>query len=485
MHSSKILQLVRSLNLKERKEFGRFLKMDFFNRKEEVIRFYNVLKRFIDEPESPNLKKINVFRKVFNKEKVSRHPRGEEKQVIHRRITYLSYELRKVIEQYLMLKELKENDLLKEKVLMEGFKRRQSDALFFQSCKRIEEKVEENNVLDYLKDLDLFLVYHNCITYAKTESDNSEGKMFKAACNYLDRFNRSCKFRYGLTAIVRGKIFTENYEVPFSKELELFSKDSLKATEPLISLYHSMYLVLKSDLANIDEYYNMKKLVLEHLDHLPQREKKELYLVTLNCAIIYFNRGKSEFAIETHKLHRLGLEKELMMEKDDKLDYFGFNNIVFTACFVNEFDWAERFIQKYHLLLDPEIQDTAVILSMANVYFRKGEFDASLDKLNEKTDFVNTYDKLVERGLRLRCYFEMKEFDVLESYLHTYRKFIDRNRDIADNVKKRDYNLIKYTRKIMFSIHDKEKLQKMKEELEPLAGVKYKAWLLDKIGDYL
>ncbi|MEO1434889.1 MAG: hypothetical protein AAFV80_05090, partial [Bacteroidota bacterium] len=55
------------------------------------------------------------------------------------------------------------------------------------------------------------------------------------------------------------------------------------------------------------------------------------------------------------------------------------------------------------------------------------------------------------------------------------------NKDIAENVKARDLNLIKYTKKLIFHVHHPEQLEKMHQEIIDNPQVKLKTWLLAKL----
>ncbi|MEO0875125.1 MAG: hypothetical protein AAFY48_11010, partial [Bacteroidota bacterium] len=81
-------------------------------------------------------------------------------------------------------------------------------------------------------------------------------------------------------------------------------------------------------------------------------------------------------------------------------------------------------------------------------------------------------------------YYELDEFDLLDSHLDSFEVFLKRRKDFTADRKQIYIWLIKYTRRLTRIIPgDKKALQKLKEDIQSTKGVVNANWLLQKIEE--
>lgn len=82
-------------------------------------------------------------------------------------------------------------------------------------------------------------------------------------------------------------------------------------------------------------------------------------------------------------------------------------------------------------------------------------------------------------------YKELEEQDALESFMESFRVFLNRNKNIPQNRRKSYLNLLKYVRKLTrVTPGDKDVINKLRDEIirEKANHVNHE-WLLEKIAE--
>ena len=117
-------------------------------------------------------------------------------------------------------------------------------------------------------------------------------------------------------------------------------------------------------------------------------------------------------------------------------------------------------------------------------FYRKN-YGKVLDHLN-KVNYEDVWYNLNAKTLQLAAYYELDEYDALESLLQAYKMYIRREKSLSPSRKIHYQKLIKFTAALTkINAKDKIKVQKLKEEIENTKGVVSKPWLLEKVEDML
>ena len=158
-----------------------------------------------------------------------------------------------------------------------------------------------------------------------------------------------------------------------------------------------------------------------------------------------------------------------------------YRNIVPIALRIEEFDWAENFISEYAQYVDEKYRENAVEFSLARLEFYRKNFGKVLDHLN-KVSYEDVWYILGSKTLQLASYFELDEYDALESLLQSFKMYIRREKSLTNDRKATYINLIKFTSALM-KINPKEqvKVLKLKDEIVSAKGVVSKPWLIEKV----
>jgi len=87
--------------------------------------------------------------------------------------------------------------------------------------------------------------------------------------------------------------------------------------------------------------------------------------------------------------------------------------------------------------------------------------------------------------MQMKTYYELYEYDALESFLNSFRTYVNRKKQSGDlrSYHQENYlNIIRLTQKLLtYNPFDKKEKSKLREEFEK-TKVTERKWLLDQLG---
>jgi hypothetical protein len=161
---------------------------------------------------------------------------------------------------------------------------------------------------------------------------------------------------------------------------------------------------------------------------------------------------------------------------------FTYKNIIRLGIGLGETAWTLAFFENYKQLLHPSKREAHYKFNLAFLQFKKNAFDAVIVTLRD-LELEALEDPLIlldTRRMLLRAYFELKEWQALDSLLKSFTILLKRQSNLGYH-QEMNLNLIKFTRMLMNEqVGKKQKTGIWEEiELEPLLAER--SWLLEKI----
>lgn len=483
MKEGKLVELLTVFSGRELKEFEKFLHSDIFNKNEKIRKLFTLVSQYLKSSDHKKLSRISFYFELFPEENTADEFTAEQERKARKTIGNLMHELKRLAEDYLVVKSSLNTPELRENALLTVLEKRHAKDQFYAEIERASKRIESQDARDMFYYFNKFKISHRVYFYPGPKFSKDDLENLNKTISGLDLFICSSKLRYAVLLLNRQQIFSENYEIPFLDEILNFCQQLNIADHFAIHIYIEFISILRENEFNLDKYGMLKELVLKNLNKFNRIEQVDLFTCLRNYCIYYFNKGHVKMAMELLELYRSGLENRLVMLESGELNYYDFLNIISIGCETRQLEWTRSFIEEYSGFLKKEIRKPAKTVGLAQIHFHKEEYQEALEKLNEKTTFTSNYDKLIEKSLRLRCYYELKEFDLLDYYLDAYRKFLQRNKDIASEVKARDLGLIRFTKKLIYIQNDKAQLEKLRDDITISKKVKLKKWLLGKVRE--
>lgn len=462
MNSSNLIQLIAKLSKKERLQLRDFVKSPFHNNREEVIRLYS----FVDTHLDCNTKFLNkqtAFAHLFPQE-----PYDDQK------MRYTMSFLVKVIEEYLAIQGLK-NDPLQEKLLLiKAYRNLKLEKAVRQAHRTIEKKFAReriHNAVFYEKKYQLELE-----KYLMTET---QGRNTPRNLKELDELSDiayfSRKLKQMCLQLAHQSVYRVEYDFQvFDHVLPVLESGKYKDIPAITLFFYYFQAFTKDDSGNWFQLF--KEELIKNGDVFPEDEKRELYLLAINFTIKQFNLGEASYLRETFELYRSALEQQLLLE-DGELSRFSFKNIASLGVRLEEFEWTKWFVEHYGKHVSNKYRKHYIHYSISKLQFAEGKYQEAMLRL-QQVEYDDVFLNLDAKLILLRIYFKLEEFEVLDSYINSFRRFIQR-KELMGYHKTQYLNILNFAKKIMdLNPYDSFAKHQLSQEIINADNLPEKEWLL-------
>ncbi len=463
--SYKIYEIAASLSTKEVRQIRKMLRSPFFGEREDRQRLFEILlkwrSKFDFAPSIPIL-----FEKTFPKQAF---------EAI--RIRALMSDLQEVVEEYLLISNRRKDKIQSRLKLTAIYRKREWEKNFQSSVKKSKDLIELNprNNLKHYKNV---LEFQEEKMNHQLSSNRAEDLFFQEISVTTDIIYLMQKLRTALSLLTHQSVYKTDYDFGLLKHLIDEIEDSNFMDIPGIALYYYCYKFL-SQKKSLEYFQKFKHQLTTYRDSFNLEELKGPYLVGINFCIRKVNEGAFEYGQASFDLYKEGLAQGILLE-NGRISRFTFNNIVAAGLMLKELDWIENFIDTSADLLEPTFSHPTISFNKARLEFSKKNYGQALVHLQsaEQKDLVNN---LIAKSLLLQIYFELKEFETLDSHLDSFRQFV-RRREVSDYHRTNFINLISYVQKIMaLPQYEKEERKKLAKKIKEESILTLRSWLLEKV----
>lgn len=464
MQDSQLLKIFNTLSVKERKQLRKFVRSPIYNQQTSVI----LLADYLEDSNNRLdwLHRERAYKAIFPNKKFN-----------YAELRHLMSYLVKILKELLTYQELLVEPIEKKILLCRALRKRNLDKIFIKEHRQsqaFQKKQPFRNTNFH---------YHNYLLASEEyqfRHQNSRSKNSNLAflSNELSTFFLSDTLRRSGVALSHSTFSLQEYPIKLLPEVLHHIASNDYKNIPAISLYFHCYKALSAP--NSEEHFNkLMQLIQEHLDNFPVSEMRDIYLLAINYCIFRMNRGDARFLRKGFELYKSGLANKRLLE-NGILSPYTYNNIAIIGLKLKEFAWVKQYLEKYKKHLRPDTQENIYTYNLAHYYFRTNNFSDAMQLL-QRTDFEDTLHNLDARRMLLRMYFELEEYEALESLLESFTIFIRR--------KKIGYhgenylNLIKFTRKLLALPHFDRKGKKiLVEMIKSEENLAEKDWLLEQLS---
>ena len=478
MKDRKISIALSSLNIYELNSFIKFVQSPYFNVNQSIAQFALVITEAIKNGNLPKLKHQDVWKQVYNNE-----PYNNQK------FLKLNSDLTKLLEGFLAQKEMESSESLMTNLKLEGAKKRNLENLYSGIISEAErlQKSEFNQSADYY--FTKYQIEKNLFSL-KTENEKKNEKFeITSALNIhdivenLDIFYVAEKLKLYCTLLSWKKMYKLNIEMENMEEILSKATRAPYNQIPPINIYYTIHLTYIED-ENIINYYQLRSLMKKFIHLFPKSEQRNIYQTAISYCINKGNKNIALFHKESFEIYKEALLNNTLIVNDEIL-VTTFRNIVPIALRVEEFSWAESFIHDYAKYVDEKYRVNAVEFSLARLEFYRKNYGKVLEHLY-KVSYEDVWYNLNTKTLQIASYYELDEFDALESLLQSFKMYIRREKSLSTDRKTHYLHLIKFTSALMKINHrDQQKLLKLKNEIETTQGVVSKPWLIEKVDQLI
>ncbi len=467
MKKSRSLQLLRSLNKKELRRFKKWLLSPIHNQREDVVRLLDFLTKNEDLQALDKEAKALAFAKLFPEKKT--YDDAYLRQVLHF--------FNKALEDFLIHKEQNQSEADRQLALINALRSRQLDKLQEQQIRKLDKLLgqAQHRSADYFGQVFRleFLKYDFYSKQKRTGPLNLQAVSQALEIQFVIQ-----KLRLSGLMLSHANVYKVSYDFGLLKELLSYVEQKGMLEQPVVSIYYHSLRVLQN---REDElaFAKLKKVLFSFGYLLPLDELRENYLFAINYCIGRINAGIERYWKETFDFYRQGLKNGILIQ-NGQLSRWTFRNVVTAATRLQEFDWTERFIKNHQHYLDERHRESIVHYCEAKLLFEKRDYSQAMRRLAlvEYDDILMT---LAAKTMLLKMYYELDEYDALESLLDSMKRYMSRKKVIGYH--KANYNnVIRFTRKLVnLNPFDKKEVRELRSEVEKASPLTEKKWLLKQL----
>lgn len=434
MNNSVLFQVFSSLSSKEIREMGLFIQSPYINRRDEVSRLYDFFVKNSSISEGA-LRKEKAWKYIF-----------PNKAYNDKEMRYAMSFLLKALRQFLVYKEVDEDKAQSQVLLCRSLRHRRLNKLFEKEVKKTLEWQENQPFRNTLYHYNNYQIQFERYEYISQKRRSGDMPLQKLS-DELTYFYIADILRQSCTILTHQTISTRDYDLKLLNEVLKHVEGNDYSFAPAIPIYYNSYKAL-SNLDNESHFHEFKKLLYKHWNLFPLAECQDLYLLATNYCIKRLNKGDHKYIREGFDLYKSGLENQIFLE-DGYLASFNYKNISRLGLALGEYDWVETFLNQYRKLLEPKKRENDYTYNLAFFYFQKRDYNNAMQLL-QKVDFDDVLNNLDARRMLLRIYYELGEYDALDSLLDSFKTYISRQKDIGYH-KDNYLNLIRFVKKMIRS----------------------------------
>ncbi|MCB0520674.1 MAG: hypothetical protein H6577_22880 [Lewinellaceae bacterium] len=465
MFHPQLYDVVLTLSKAELRRCAKLVRSPFFTHRSEMERMFSYLAICLYRGK-PLPDKATLFQKSF-----------PEKPFDDLLLRATMSDLKELIEEFLVWQKMRMDSTKAGIMLAAEYRKRNLSKFFEKTAQRLEKEMKQAEVqnVDFLQrrlDFQLEMAQFQTRTKRATELPLQE------ISNSLDTVYLAQKLRHACTQLSHQAVFKMKYDFGLLPNVIGEVEQGGYLDTPAVALYYFCFRFLtKAD--GLPFFLKFREELRQHGHYFPDDELKDLYLLAINFCIRKLNEGEVPFIKEGWELYQDGLEKGFLIEHG-RLSAFTFNNVVAFGIRLKEYQQVERFIEKYQSKLDPSQQESFVHFNHARLEYAKGDLKGALGYL-QTADFSDLVNNLIAKTLQMRIYFEMGEFDLLDSHLDSFRSFI-RRRELSDFHHRNYTNIISYMKKIMtVPPGDRAASNKLRQQIQDEKLLSEKSWMLKQI----
>jgi hypothetical protein len=442
------------------------LQTPYFNQRADVLAFFDYL---VD---------CRKYLKIIpTKHQIHRNVYPEQAFEDHQIRLIMSLLLR-LIEQFLVHQSFFE-DSVKVKNRLASIYRERNLLKHFERSLRHTKQLQENSPFrnaDYFFDsYQIQLEEYQSIAARKRISALN----LQTISDELDTAFIALKLRQTCLSLSHQAVYKTAYNFGLLQEILTYIEEHDLLHIPAISVYYYCYRSL-TDPLEVSNFQVFKRLIIEESSKFPLGEIRDLYLLAINFCTKQYNEGNPEYLKDSFDLYKEGLRNACLLS-GGVLSRFTYRNIVTHGLIMKEYKWLEYFLHEYKDKLELPYRESMFSFCLARLEYSRNNYGEALSLL-QRSDYQDILLNLSAKTVMLKIFYELGEFDLLESHLGAMRTFL-RRKDIIGYHKENYKNLIRFTQKLLevkpFDAKNKDALRRDITQTKSLAE---RTWLMNALS---
>ncbi len=272
---------------------------------------------------------------------------------------------------------------------------------------------------------------------------------------------------------------------------ELVRKENF---DPFIIEVYSDLLNAFQNLDSKKDYSKYKDSFFKYRKKFSRDELSYHYSMLISYCIMSNSvpDNKESYDSELFNVYKNFLNGKYFYDKKTKnIDEDLYRNILLLSLRLRELKWAYRFISVYSKYLHSEKKDNLIKLSFAEYYYHAGSFRASVKMLNKSFHYIKEIEEksfIIKhdiKSLYLMLYYDLHYDETLIIQINNYRKFLNRNKLVAESRKVRISKFLNTLEKLTYLREGNPKVNhsELNLNIKNLKDINYRHWFEKKLEE--
>lgn len=478
MHNNSLIKLLRSFSPKEFSEFRDFLLSPYFNKKNSVVKLFDIIRKHYPEFTGEEISKENIHKKLF-----------PGKVFNDSNLRVLVHNLNELAKKFIGYRNFESNNFEYDFSRFIGLMNKQQFSFLDKTISSLKNDLENYRFSAESHYYYRFrLEYENIFYLSISHIGNFERFLEKADLEkvfyYLSSFYYLNSMRLYINILNLKLIYNKNFNTdPFEKMITLIDK-SIFTDNPVIEIYYGIIKLFDEGVQD-SFFFRIKEILGQIKNTLHVDDLREIYINLTNYCNRKITAGVLNFRKEKLEIYKEENEFKLYAVNGFMPTVY-YKNLVILALSLDEYSWVKDFIHSYKNELPPDSKENFYNYCMALYEFDMKKFDRSLEFLS-KIKYDELYLKYDSKILQLMIFFETGEEESLISSLEAYRHFLTNNKLLPENKKELYTNFYKYFSRIFNSKIKNDKLEpgRIKDSIPSDMKIFNKDWLIRKIDELI
>lgn len=450
----------------ERNRFKKFVRSPFFNEDESLVLVNNYLcyrlKRKQSWPSNQTIwQHIHTKSTPYNDTKCRRYL--SDLNLLAERFLVVAY--RDASDELFYTRLL---PLLREKELSKHFQAAN------RSLKRSQAKQVYQNASYHLSRFRA--EYQDHLFRQKEGLKRSRNINLEAADYHLDLFFIISKLRLYAESLNYSTILNLELELPLIEPLLEWLPTSPYQKNEVVCIWMA---VIQTFILEPPEqaFIELQQLLKKHRALLTDEEINELYIYVINFAIRKINSGETEYYNAFFSIMMEMIQSGVALYNGN-LAPWHYKNLVSAGIRLKRFDEVKDIIHNYSHYLPADYRQNAESYNLAKLLFAEEKYPDVLSLLHT-VEYQDIFYVLGSKLLLIQTYFEMEEYEALDSLLASFAAYLRRTKEIPKARARQYMSSLKFVQQLLkIAPLDHKKRQKLYTKIAAHQGVADKAWLL-------
>lgn len=437
MTNTKLLALLRTFKTKDFRRFREYLASPFFNKREDLVRFYAVL-----EQESPEFSPSHIKKEYIWEQYAGPRPLDEKE------MAYLMNFLLKHAENFIAIEKVEKDESTKGALAMAYYLEHGLSKHYKTVFQRTRLALEKESYRDADWHLRAWRLAYSEVQHFYSFPSRKPDNSLTRANEHLDAFYLDKRLELSGEIINLNQILEDRINTQSIEELLAFLETS-STSEPSVQIRKLVLKILWNP-NDLGSFHKLRQILPATTQVFPPEKVKGIFAYAQNFCIRRIKTGDQAFQQELFGIYQESIQAGAIFE-GEFFNPWNFKNVCSIALKLKEYQWMETFIEEYGDRLPPEFRTSTVAYNKANLHFHQREYDQALKALTQ-VEFSDIFYALDTRKMQLMIYFEREDHEALASLISSFRIFLRRNRVASEKNRKAYKHFLDWVTRIFRAI---------------------------------